>query len=242
MPFRMARPILRTAIDWAIARKGCRTRFAKRVDATRLCSDTLTAGQLTCTLALGVGTHTITATYLGDSTYAAATSAPVTHIVNNASNVALASTGALATASSTWNANFPVSAVNNGDRTGAGFGAGGVWTDGTASVFPDSVTIVFAGSKTINRVVVFSPQDNYSAPIEPTDATTFANLGAVDFTVEGWNGSAWVSLGSVTGNNLVKRSLSFTNFTTDRIRVNVTRTPTTLTRLVEIEAWGVSGP
>jgi hypothetical protein len=35
----MARPILRTAIDWAIARKGCRTRFAKRVGSTRLRSD-----------------------------------------------------------------------------------------------------------------------------------------------------------------------------------------------------------
>src|SRR6185369_2231109 len=102
---------------------------------------------------------------------------------------------------------------------------------------------VFNGSKIIDHVVVFSPQDNYGTPVEPTDAMTFTSLGAVDFTVEGWNGSAWVPLGTVAGNNFVKRTVTFAAFTTDRIRVNVTRTPTTLTRLAEIEAWGVSaGP
>ena len=51
---------------------------------------------------------------------------------------------------------------------------------------------------------------------------TFSLYGIIDFTVQGWNGSAWVTLATVTGNNLVKRTVTFTAFTTDRIRVNVT--------------------
>jgi len=37
----------------------------------------------------------------------------------------------------------------------------------------------------------------------------------------GWNGASWVTLDSVAGNNLVKRTVNFTATATDRIRVNV---------------------
>ena len=94
--------------------------------------------------------------------------------------------------------------------------------DATANTYPDWVQINFNGSKTIDRVVVYTLQDNYANPIEPTDTLTFSLYGVTDFTVQGWNGSAWVTLGTVSGNNLVKRSVSFTAFTTDRIRINVT--------------------
>ncbi len=64
-------------------------------------------------------------------------------------------------------------------------------------------------SKTIDHVVVYTVQDNYTSPIEPTDVLTFTKYGVMDFTVQGWNGSAWVTLGTVTGNNLVKRTVNF---------------------------------
>ena len=64
-----------------------------------------------------------------------------------------------------------------------------------------------------------------------------ASFGAVDFTVQGWDGSTWVTLGTVTGNNLVKRPVSFIARSTDRIRVNVTNALSGWSRLVEIEAW-----
>ena len=102
------------------------------------------------------------------------------------------------------------------------WGNGGGWTDATADAFPDWVQITFNGSKTIDRVVVYTLQDNYTSPVEPTDTLTFSRYGITDFTVQGWNGAAWITLATVTGNNLVKRTVTFTAFTTDRIRVNVT--------------------
>jgi hypothetical protein len=56
--------------------------------------------------------------------------------------------------------------------------------------------------------------------------------------VQGWNGSSWVTLGSVSGNNLVKRTLNFSAFTTDRVRINVTASLAIFSRITEVEAWG----
>ncbi len=156
------------------------------------------------------------------------------------SNVALASAGAVATASSTFSSGYPVTAVNNNDRAGLGLGNGGIWADATANAYPDSVQINFNGSKSIDRVVLYTVQDNYANPIEPTDTLTFSLYGITAFAVQGWNGSAWVTLGSVSGNNLVKRSVTFTAFTTDRIRINVTNALASYSRITEIEAWGVA--
>jgi hypothetical protein len=48
-----------------------------------------------------------------------------------------------------------------------------------------------------------------------------------------------VTLASVAGNNLVKRSVAFTPYTTDRIRVLVSAVADgTWSRITEIEAWG----
>ena len=57
-----------------------------------------------------------------------------------------------------------------------------------------------------------------------------------DFNVQGWTGSAWTTLATVSGNNLVKRTVTFSAFTTARIRVNVT------SALMHIRAWSRSKP
>ena len=155
------------------------------------------------------------------------------------SNVALGATGAVASASSTFSAAHPVAAIINNDRAGASWGNGGGWADGTPNAYPDWVQIIFSGSKTIDHVVVYTVQDNFASPIEPTDTQTFSLFGMTDFTVQGWNGNAWVTLGTVTGNNLVKRTVSFAAYTTDRIRINVTNALASSSRITEIEAWGV---
>src|SRR5207237_5837882 len=98
-------------------------------------------------------------------------------------NVALASNGAVATASSTYNSSYPASAVNNGDRKGLNLGNGGTWNDATPGVYPDWVQIDFNGAKTINEIDVFTIQDNYGNPVEPTDAMTFALYGILAFDV-----------------------------------------------------------
>ncbi len=58
------------------------------------------------------------------------------------------------------------------------------------------------------------------------------------FNVQTWNGAAWVTQGTVSGNNLVMRTVNFAPVTTDRIRVNVTGAMQVYSRIVEIEAWG----
>jgi hypothetical protein len=87
--------------------------------------------------------------------------------------------------------------VINGERAGTNWGNGsGGWNDGTGNVYPDWVEIDFNGSKTIDRVVVYTVQDNYANPVEPTDSMTFALYGLQSYSVQGWNGSSWVTLGS----------------------------------------------
>lgn len=158
-------------------------------------------------------------------------------------NVALASNGGVASASSQVNANFPVASIINGDRRGLNWGAGGGgqgggWNDGTLNAWPDWVQVVFAGPRTIDHVVVYTLQDAYNAPVEPTDTMTFAQYGVTAFNVQVWNGTAWVTVGTVTGNNLVKRTVSFSSVSTDRIRINATAGLGGYSRIVEVEAWG----
>jgi hypothetical protein len=153
-------------------------------------------------------------------------------------NVAAAALGAVVAASSTFGAGYPVAAVNNGDRTGAGWASGGGWNDATAGVFPDYVQIVFNGQKTIDHVNVYTLQDNFGSPVEPSNIMTFSQYGITDFNVQGWNGVSWVTLGTVSGNNLVKRTVNFAAFATDRVRVNVNSALAGYSRIVEIEAWG----
>jgi hypothetical protein len=47
-------------------------------------------------------------------------------------------------------------------------------------------------------------------------------------------------LGTVTGNSLVKRTVSFSPFTTDRIRINVTAARNIWSLITEVEVWGTT--
>ena len=131
--------------------------------------------------ALAVGVHSIVAAYSGDAGNAASSSVVLSQIItaSSGSNVALASAGALASASSTYSpsASFAASSINNNERAGANWGNGGGWIDATPNAFPDWVQIVFNGQKTIDRAVVYSVQDNYTNPVEPSDAQAFSVFG-----------------------------------------------------------------
>jgi hypothetical protein len=208
----------------------------------------LSGGSAQCaTSALSQGTHSIVASYGGDASNAASASAPLSQVVSGSGgssiNVALASNGGVASASSSFGSGYPAAAVNNGDRAGLNFGAGGVWKDGTLSVFPDWVEIDFSGAQTIDRVIVYSLQDSYTAPVDPSDTLTFTARGITAFDVQAWNGAAWVTLGSVSGNNLVKRSVLFTATTTNKIRVVMNAAANgKYSFLTEVEAWTTGGP
>ena len=203
--------------------------------------DTRTA---TCaTGALATGTHAIVAVYSGDSSNTASTSTSITQVVNVAPggsiNVASATNGGVASASSTLRPANAVIYVNDNQRSGAGWSTGGGgWADATPGAFPDWVEIDFNGQETIDHVVVYSVQDNFQNPVEPTDAMTFTLYGLTAFDIQGWNGASWVTLGSVSGNNLVKRTVAFPAYTTNRIRIVANGVADgKWSRIAEIEAW-----
>jgi PKD repeat protein len=160
--------------------------------------------------------------------------------VQTTANYALAANGGVATASSTLRAANGVAYVNDGQRSGAGWSTGGGgWADATSGAFPDWVQIAFNGARTLDHVVVYSVQDDFQHPLEPGDTMAFTLYGLTEFDVQGWSGSAWVTLANVSGNSLVKRSVAFSPYTTDRIRVLVTGVADgAWSRITEIEAWG----
>ncbi len=193
------------------------------------------------TAALAAGSHSIVARYNGDGSNPTSTSTTLTQTVNAAptgTNVALATAGATASASSFTK---PPSAAINNERAGTNWDAGtGGWKDATTGIWPDWLQVTFNGSKRIDRVVVYSVQDNWTSPIQPTDTLTGSLYVVRNFTVQGWNGASWVTLATVTGNSLIKRTVTFSQYTTDRIRINVTSTPDGASRITEVEAWGVN--
>jgi hypothetical protein len=159
--------------------------------------------------------------------------------VPGGTNVALAANGGVASASSTYSNNFPVRAVNDGDRLGLNWGNGGGWADGTANVWPDWVEIDFNASYPINEIDFFTLQDNYQNPSPPTLDMTFSVWGVTDFEVQYWTGSTWTDVpgGAVTGNNHVWRQFTFGNITTAKIRVLINNALATYSRVTEIEAY-----
>ena len=159
-------------------------------------------------------------------------------------NVALRSNGGVATASSEISAGcdtWPARGANDGDRKGAYWGNTGGWADSNAGNFSnDWLQIDFNGNKTIDEIDVFTLQDNYANPIEPTETTTFSTYGLTAFDVSYWNGSSWVQITEtvVTGNNKVWRKLTFNPITTSKIRVyGRAAIDNGFSRISELEAW-----
>lgn len=158
-------------------------------------------------------------------------------------NVALASRGTTANASSELTGRTAAAAIN-GDRKGLHWGTdpstGSGWHDEYQNAWPDVVEVDFGAPRRINEVNVYSVQDDLLNPVEPTPTMTFTAYGLVDFTMKYWNAatSAWDDLpgGVITGNNLVRRSITFPPLTTSKLRLVVTNGGEGHSRLVELEA------
>lgn len=159
-------------------------------------------------------------------------------------NVALASHGGTATASSQFSDNYPVESVIDGDRIGMDWGDGGGWNDATPGDYPDWVQIDFDGSYTIDTINVFTLQDDLHDMTVPTLQMNFTKYGITVFDVQYWDGLSWVNVpgGKVTDNVNVWRQFRFAPVTTDKIRVVVQDSLQDHTRIIEIEALTESGP
>ena len=191
------------------------------------------------------GVYSVTAVAT-DNTGLTRTSAPTTVRLTTPGsrvNVARASNGGIAIASSTYGAGYGTAGAIDGDRKGVNFGNGGGWADGTRSSWPDWLEVQFNGSQTIEEINVFTVQDNVANSATPTPGMTFTEWGIQDFAVEYWTGSGWQTVpnGTVTNNNLVWRQFIFTPLTTSRIRVSITKGKASYSRVVEVEAFTTPG-
>lgn len=154
-------------------------------------------------------------------------------------NVALASQGTTAAASSVYDASYPAASVIDGDRRGLNWGSGGGWNDGTSNAYPDWVELSFGSARTIGEIAVFTLQDDLYNPAPPTSEMTFSLYGIVDFDVQYDDGTAWVTVpgGEIVGNDRVWNRLTFEPVETDKIRVRIHATTDNYSRITEIEAY-----
>ncbi len=157
-------------------------------------------------------------------------------------NVALASAGASAVASSTYPyGDYSPRGAIDGNRKGNPWGGNAGWNDYTVNQTPDWFQVNFAGEKIIDTINVFSLQDAWLSPSEPTGSMTFSNFGLIDFDVQYWLVSVggWVTVpgGAIRGNNKVWKSIWFPPAATSSIRIVVYRAGDGFTRLAEVEAW-----
>jgi hypothetical protein len=149
-------------------------------------------------------------------------------------NVAAQANGATASASSTWDDTHSASAAINGDRRGFTW-----WNDGTGNSFPDWLQVNFNAAYNIGEIDVFSVQDAYLAPADPTSTLTFTKYGIRDFQVQYWSGAAWMDVpgGNVTGNAYVWRRFTFSPISTNAVRVLINGAASGYSGLTELEAW-----
>ena len=136
------------------------------------------------------------------------------------------------------NTKFPASAVIDGDRTGANWGNAGGWNDNTIGYFPDSLEFAFNGTKSISEVDVFTVQDGNATT--PTETMTFTKSGNTAFDVEYWDGTSWKIIpgGSISGNNLVWRKITFAAVSTNKIRMIIRGSQSgDFSRVIELEAF-----
>jgi hypothetical protein len=154
-------------------------------------------------------------------------------------NVALASNGGLASASSQLSGGAPGIAIDNIKN----WATSGTWKDATPDAYPDWLQIDFNGSKTINEIDVYAVKDDFSNAVDPTESETFNYYGITSFEVQYWNGSAWTTVenGNVVNTNKVITKLVFPAVTTTKIRVVVNSAQANYSRIVELEAWTTGG-
>jgi hypothetical protein len=148
---------------------------------------------------------------------------------------------------------FAYPQLNDGDHVHRGWDGKGKWGDipkgnvlygvdisGAACRDSDGFCAAPAGKGAveINTVAFYCRQDDGTQQ-EPSDATTFSQHGAIDFTVlvRSENTSAWTKVASDSGSNLVKRVFTFPPRRCWGVEVSVSKAEGTGPALVGLEAY-----
>ena len=158
-------------------------------------------------------------------------------------NWALASSGGVASASSSSAYFAPPSALNDGERAGSALGrSGNVWQNFADAGGPVWAQIALPAVRAIDAVVVYSQQTLFLAPVEPY-ADMRTRRGMASFNVEAWIDGAWVEQAQVRNNDLVRRVVPLpASIRSDRVRVVFVAPPYNRAALTEIEAWEGTPP
>jgi len=162
-------------------------------------------------------------------------------------NFALSANGGVADRSSEYTAYaghwYPVNGVNDGDRRGVKWGFGGGWCSNfTDFQSPEWASVRFSAPQTIREIDVFTLQDAFDGPAEPTKTMTCALYCVTDYDVQYKDASSgsWITIpnvGHVTANANVWRQFVFSPISTQEIRVLAYSGRVSAARIVEIEAW-----
>jgi hypothetical protein len=190
---------------------------------------------VTLTTSTPTGTYTLAITGTRDALVHTVNVPLTVTAAGTLTNIALAANGSVAVASSIYSSQFIAANANDGDRKGIVY-----WNDGTPNNFPDWLEVDFNGTKLLREIDVFTVQDNYQTPSEPTPGMTFTLYGLRNFEVQYWTGSAWADIpgGAVTNNNLVWRQFTFAAISTSKIRVLTSVTADgKWSRIAEVEAY-----
>jgi len=152
-------------------------------------------------------------------------------------NWALASSGGVASASSSSAYFAPPSALNDGERAGSALGrSGNVWQNFADAGGPVWAQIALPAVRAIDAVVVYSQQTLFLAPVEPY-ADMRTRRGMASFNVEAWIDGAWVEQAQVRNNDLVRRAVPLpATIRSDRVRVVFVAPPYNRAALTEIDS------
>jgi hypothetical protein len=174
----------------------------------------------------------------------AATYTVAGNVSGTLTNFASSTLGSIATASTSHSSGlYPAAATINGDRTGNSWGTvNGGWNDGTRGAWPDMLDVNFNATRSISEIRVYTLQNNWQTAGEPTLTTSCSGEGILDFEVQYWNGTDWVTVpgGTVTGNDKAMRVFTFPTIATSQVRVKVNNARNNWSRIVEVEAFGSS--
>ncbi len=126
------------------------------------------------------------------------------------------------TASSTY-PGYSTARINDGDRNTA-LGESYSWANNRNSSLPQYVVLDLPASSSIQRIDLYT-----------TKGYVLAN-----YDLQYWNGSSWVNLVQITGNQETTRSHTFTAVNTSKVRVVASRGPShqpTYVRINELEIY-----
>lgn len=155
-------------------------------------------------------------------------------------NYALATNGATATATDSYGAAYPPSAVINGFRhTQGNADNNSIWN--ALAGFPKTLTVDFGQMRSIGEIDVFTLASSANYTTNPTLTDTIGSTGATGYVIDYHNGTTWINI--FTGSNdRVWRQFTFAAVSASKVRVSVTSSGDAYARLVEVEAWSPPAP